>query len=832
MDNKWFYSMLFKLNRGLGYRCGYTKKSRSSHGYYLVNISNIKNLVKNLLVDKRFFTRDKNFNYNVSNDSNFIYDTQMNWNNNINSCIENYVHSQIDSSSLDDDLKKKEKDIDDRELSKEEKELFDDLEKKEKDIDDRELSKEEKELFDDLEKKEKNFLEDLEKELFDDLEKQRKALEKRFFDDIKKEGKAVLEKMKKRLVDDLEEMSLTKEEEDFLDDQEKALLDEFKKKGEAALEKIQKRLVDDLENIPVTKEEKDFLDDQEKAVLDEDEMKNKGEALRKRFFDYIDKYLDDIDELVKDILEKLEKRLLEEKEEKGLLYDLEKEGKAIEKRLLDYIEMNRKPIEKRLFDARKKHLLDSKKNKAIVNSIFSDIENDKNDIWDDIEWDDIEIENDSDSDETQIKNKKVPIEKFIPLKSDNPMDKFAHLWVACESCYGLNYKEYFKSKLNICEYCGDHLKMSSSDRIELSIDPGTWNPMDEDMFSLDPIQWDLEEEPSERLSFLFNLDAEVEELRLSIKSHLNPIEEPFLKLNSEEEPIELDSEEEPLEEEPSEPISLDPEMEEKRRYLEERIKEIHRSLDSLREKPLEEEPLDSLREKPLEEEPLDSLREKPLEEEPLDSLREKPLEEEPIELDSDEEEEPYLNYCDSYQDRTGLLEAVQTGTGQLNGIPVAIGIMDFEFMGGSMGAVVGEKITRLIEYATNQLLPLIIVCASGGARMQEGSLSLMQMAKISSALYDYQMNQELFYVAILTSPTTGGVTASFGMLGDIIIAEPKAHIAFAGKRVIEEMLKIEVPEGSQSAEILFDKGLVDSIISRKDLKEFLSELFEFHGLCD
>ena len=783
MDNKWFYSMLFKLNRGLGYRCGYTKKSRSSHGYYLVNISNIKNLVKNLLVDKRFFTRDKNFNYNVSNDSNFIYDTQMNWNNNINSCIENYVHSQIDSSSLDDDLKKKEKDIDDRELSKEEKELFDDLEKEEK-----------------------NFLEDLEKELFDDLEKQRKALEKRFFDDIKKEGKAVLEKMKKRLVDDLEEMSLTKEEEDFLDDQEKALLDEFKKKGEAALEKIQKRLVDDLENIPVTKEEKDFLDDQEKAVLDEDEMKNKGEALRKRFFDYIDKYLDDIDELVKDILEKLEKRLLEEKEEKGLLYDLEKEGKAIEKRLLDYIEMNRKPIEKRLFDARKKHLLDSKKNKAIVNSIFSDIENDKNDIWDDIEWDDIEIENDSDSDETQIKNKKVPIEKFIPLKSDNPMDKFAHLWVACESCYGLNYKEYFKSKLNICEYCGDHLKMSSSDRIELSIDPGTWNPMDEDMFSLDPIQWDLEEEPSERLSFLFNLDAEVEELRLSIKSHLNPIEEPFLKLNSEEEPIELDSEEEPLEEEPSEPISLDPEMEEKRRYLEERIKEIHRSLDSLREKPLEEEP--------------------------LDSLREKPLEEEPIELDSDEEEEPYLNYCDSYQDRTGLLEAVQTGTGQLNGIPVAIGIMDFEFMGGSMGAVVGEKITRLIEYATNQLLPLIIVCASGGARMQEGSLSLMQMAKISSALYDYQMNQELFYVAILTSPTTGGVTASFGMLGDIIIAEPKAHIAFAGKRVIEEMLKIEVPEGSQSAEILFDKGLVDSIISRKDLKEFLSELFEFHGLCD
>ncbi|WZZ47948.1 hypothetical protein YC2023_048055 [Brassica napus] len=115
--------------------------------------------------------------------------------------------------------------------------------------------------------------------------------------------------------------------------------------------------------------------------------------------------------------------------------------------------------------------------------------------------------------------------------------------------------------------------------------------------------------------------------------------------------------------------------------------------------------------------------------------------------------------------------------------------MDFQFMGGSMGSVVGEKITRLIEYATNHCLPLILVCSSGGARMQEGSLSLMQMAKISSVLCDYQ--------SILTSPTTGGVTASFGMLGDIIIAEPYAYIAFAGKRVIEQTLKKAVPEGSQ-----------------------------------
>lgn len=135
----------------------------------------------------------------------------------------------------------------------------------------------------------------------------------------------------------------------------------------------------------------------------------------------------------------------------------------------------------------------------------------------------------------------------------------------------------------------------------------------------------------------------------------------------------------------------------------------------------------------------------------------------------------------------------------------------------------------MIEYATNQRLPLIIVCASGGARMQEGSLSLMQMAKISASLYNYQINQKLFYVPILTSPTTGGVTASFGMLGDIILAEPDAYIAFAGKRVIEETLKIEVPEGIQSAEFLFEKGAFDSLVPRNYLKEVLSELLHFHG---
>nr|YP_009266026.1 acetyl-CoA carboxylase beta subunit [Parinari capensis]YP_009266109.1 acetyl-CoA carboxylase beta subunit [Parinari curatellifolia]ANJ20402.1 acetyl-CoA carboxylase beta subunit [Parinari capensis]ANJ20489.1 acetyl-CoA carboxylase beta subunit [Parinari curatellifolia] len=279
------------------------------------------------------------------------------------------------------------------------------------------------------------------------------------------------------------------------------------------------------------------------------------------------------------------------------------------------------------------------------------------------------------------------IRDFIRRENYHDLDvtqKYRHLWVQCEICYGLNYKKILKSRMNICEQCGYHLKMSSSDRIELLIDPGTWDPMDEDMVSRDPI-------------------------------------------------------------------------------------EFH------------------------------------------------------------SEGEPYKGRIDSYQRKTGLTEAIQTGIGQLNGIPVAIGVMDFQFMGGSMGSVVGEKITRLIEYAANKFLPLILVCASGGARMQEGSLSLMQMAKISSALYDYQSNKKLFYISILTSPTTGGVTASFGMLGDIIIAEPNAHIAFAGKRVIEQTLNKTVPEGSQAAEFLFHKGLFDSIVPRNLLKGVLNELFQLHA---
>nr|YP_010413485.1 acetyl-CoA carboxylase carboxyltransferase beta [Diervilla sessilifolia]URQ18559.1 acetyl-CoA carboxylase carboxyltransferase beta [Diervilla sessilifolia] len=317
--------------------------------------------------------------------------------------------------------------------------------------------------------------------------------------------------------------------------------------------------------------------------------------------------------------------------------------------------------------------------------IESDTEQDFTQIESDTEQDFTQIESDTEQDFTQIESDTE--QDFTQIESDTEQDstqKYKHLWVLCEDCYTLNYKRFLKAKLYICEECGCHLKMNSSERIELLIDPDTWDPMNEKMASLDPI-------------------------------------------------------------------------------------EFH------------------------------------------------------------SEEDPYIDRIDSYQKETGLTEAIQTGIGRLNGIPIAMGVMEFGFMGGSMGSVVGEKITRLIEYATKQSLPLIIVCASGGARMQEGSLSLMQMAKISSALYDFQTNQKLFYVSILTSPTTGGVTASFGMLGDIIVAEPDAYIAFAGKRVIEQTLNKEVPEGSQETEYLFEKGLFDLVVPRNTLKSVLNELFQVHG---
>jgi acetyl-CoA carboxylase carboxyl transferase subunit beta len=179
------------------------------------------------------------------------------------------------------------------------------------------------------------------------------------------------------------------------------------------------------------------------------------------------------------------------------------------------------------------------------------------------------------------------------------------------------------------------------------------------------------------------------------------------------------------------------------------------------------------------------------------------------------------------QEKTGLVDAVETGFGHIDGMPVALGVMDFRFMGGSMGSVVGEKLTRLVERATQKHYPVIIVCASGGARMQEGMLSLMQMAKISGALARHQEAQ-LLYIPILTNPTTGGVTASFAMLGDIIIAEPKATIGFAGRRVIEQTLREKLPEEFQTAEDLLQHGFVDAIVPRTQLKKTLAQLIKLH----
>jgi len=256
------------------------------------------------------------------------------------------------------------------------------------------------------------------------------------------------------------------------------------------------------------------------------------------------------------------------------------------------------------------------------------------------------------------------------------------LWTQCDNCESMLYVRFLKQNQRICEECGYHLQMNSTERIELLIDPGTWEPMDENMLPYDVLEF------------------------VDQKSYKDRIEENQL--------------------------------------------------------------------------------------------------------------------------RTGLTDAVQTGTGELNGTLIALGVMDFQFMGGSMGSVVGEKLTRLIEHATKLKIPLVIICASGGARMQEGTLSLMQMAKIASVLQVHQMQHKLIYISILTYPTTGGVTASFGMLGDIIIAEPKAYIAFAGKRVIEQTLRQEVPDGFQVAESLLEHGLLDLIVPRAILKGVLGELFELY----
>lgn len=190
--------------------------------------------------------------------------------------------------------------------------------------------------------------------------------------------------------------------------------------------------------------------------------------------------------------------------------------------------------------------------------------------------------------------------------------------------------------------------------------------------------------------------------------------------------------------------------------------------------------------------------------------------------------EGYLQKIKSLEEKTKIKEAVKTGIGKINGINVAIGVMDANFMMGSMGEVVGEKITRLIETAIEKHLPVILFCASGGARMQEGMVSLMQMAKTSAVLS--KLNKEgLLYISVFTDPTTGGVTASFASLGDIILAEPGALIGFAGPRVIEQTINQKLPEGFQRAEFLLEHGFVDRIVERKNMKNELYKILKIHN---
>jgi acetyl-CoA carboxylase carboxyl transferase subunit beta len=188
---------------------------------------------------------------------------------------------------------------------------------------------------------------------------------------------------------------------------------------------------------------------------------------------------------------------------------------------------------------------------------------------------------------------------------------------------------------------------------------------------------------------------------------------------------------------------------------------------------------------------------------------------------------PYAQRIVEEQQKTGMNDAAVTGKGFIRGRPVVLGITDFAFMAGSMGSVVGEKLTRAVERATEQRLPVIFVSGSGGgARMQEGILSLMQMAKVSAALARYD-SAGGFYIGVLTNPTMGGVAASWALQGDITLAEPKAMIGFAGARTIRNTIRLELPDGFQTSEFLLKHGFVDRIVHRKDLRTEVARLIDY-----
>ena len=197
------------------------------------------------------------------------------------------------------------------------------------------------------------------------------------------------------------------------------------------------------------------------------------------------------------------------------------------------------------------------------------------------------------------------------------------------------------------------------------------------------------------------------------------------------------------------------------------------------------------------------------------------LTEDPLHFDG------YIKKVETLREKTKIEEAVKCGICEIEGQKVVLGVMDGNFLMGSMGRAVGERITLAVETAIKKKLPLIMFCVSGGARMQEGIVSLMQMAKTSSAIA--RLNEKgLLYISVLTDPTTGGVTASFASLGDIILAEPKALIGFAGPRVIEQTIKQKLPKGFQSSEFLLEHGFIDKIVERKDMKETLAKLVRLH----